>query len=284
MPAMSRSKWTVQEEELPEHVRGKSCTDPGVEGFEQDIGIFREWILSSSVVGLLRHSGELAGELGLKLKKSCVHETVRGAVPGLACEISGELREVVESLGYTSLLSDRGKHYLLFGPLALLQSGQMLGMELGMVQGVIDWSKSYGTRLKTEAGITEGVRLTRLKSHRQPKSEQEPGGVHFNAGDELVVAYTPLMMGEYGAAEDAGKAEMAQEERPSDESRRQRRGKKRGHVATDGEGGDADPRFRRRRTSEAEYRIPRKRDEGKPTSAPEVFPVDDSDVESLGSA
>ena len=83
MPAMSRSKWTVQEEELPEHVRGKSCTDPVVEGFEQDIGIFREWILSSSVVGLLRLSGELAGELGLRLKKSCVHETVRVRCPDL---------------------------------------------------------------------------------------------------------------------------------------------------------------------------------------------------------
>jgi hypothetical protein len=148
MPAMSRSKWTVQEEELPEHVRGKSCTDPVVEGFEQDIGIFREWILSSSVVGLLRLSGELAGELGLRLKKSCVHETVRGAVPGLAFEISFELREVIESLGYTSLLADRGKQYLLFGPLALLQSGQMLGMELGMVQGVIDWSQKFWNKVE----------------------------------------------------------------------------------------------------------------------------------------
>ena len=206
-------------------------------------------------------------------------------MPGLAFEISFELREVIESLGYTSLLADRGKQYLLFGPLALLQSGQMLGMELGMVQGVVDWSRSWGTRLKTEAGIAEGVRLTKLKSYRHPKSDQETGGVQLNAGDELVVAYTPLMMGEYGATEDAGKAEIAQEERPSDESRRQRRGKKRGHVATDGEGENADPRFRRKpRTSESEHRIPRKRDEGKPTSAPEVFPVDDSDVESLGSA
>ena len=221
--AMSRSPWTVREEEFPEHVRGRSCTDPVVEDFEHDIEIFREWILSSSVVELLRHSGELAGELGLRLKKSCVHETVRGAVPGLAFEISFELREVIESLGYTSLLADRGKQYLLFGPLALLQSGQMLGMELGMVQGVIDWSKSFGTRLKTEAGIAEGVRLTKLKSYRHPKSDQATGGMHWNAGDELVVAYTPLMMGEYGTTEDAGKAEIAQEERLSDESRRQRK-------------------------------------------------------------
>ena len=89
----------VREEEFPEHVRGKSGTDPVVEEFEQDIGIFREWILSSSVVELLRHSGELAGELELRLKKSCVHETVRGAVPGLAFEISNELRDVCRRYG-----------------------------------------------------------------------------------------------------------------------------------------------------------------------------------------
>jgi hypothetical protein len=93
-----------------------------------------------------------------------------------------------------------------------------------MVQGVVDWSKSWGTKLRTEAGIAEGVRLTRLKSYRQTKGDQEGGGVHWNAGDELVVAYTHLMMGKYGTAEDAGRAEMAQEDRPSDELRRHRGG------------------------------------------------------------
>ena len=118
---------------------------------------------------LHRHSGESEGELGLKVKKSCVHETIRGVVTRVAFEISNELRDVAEGMGYTSLLADRGKQFLLFGPLALLPSGQMPGMELGMVQGVIDWSKSWGTRLKTAAGVTDGVRLTRLKSHRQTK-------------------------------------------------------------------------------------------------------------------
>ena len=70
--------------------------------------------------------------------------------------------------------------------------------------------------------------------------------MHWNAGDELVVAYTPLMMGEYGTTEDAGKTEMAQDDRASDEPRRHRRGKKRGHVAADGEDENVDRRFPRR--------------------------------------
>jgi hypothetical protein len=55
--AMLRSQWTVREEDFPEHVRGKSGTDTVVEEFEQDAELFRGWVLSSSVVELLRHLG-----------------------------------------------------------------------------------------------------------------------------------------------------------------------------------------------------------------------------------
>ena len=89
-------------------------------------------------------------------------------------------------------------------------------MEFGTVQGVIDWKTSVGAKLKAGPGMTGGVRLTRLKSHGQTKEVQDGAGVHrvWNVGDELVVAYTPLMVGEYETAEDTGKAEVSQEDGP----------------------------------------------------------------------
>ena len=72
------------------------------------------------------------------MKKNVAHEAIRTAVPGLAYEISVKLRDAIVELGYTSVLTDRGKHFLLFGPLALVQSGTVPGVELGAVQGTID--------------------------------------------------------------------------------------------------------------------------------------------------
>ncbi len=128
------------------------------------------------------------------MKKNVAHEAVRTAVPGFAYEISVGLRDAIVELGYTSVLADRGKHFLLFGPLALVQSGNVPGMELGAVQGTIDWVSSAGTKFHVEGGASGGggIRVTKLKTLRS-KSKLDAAGLKrvWKAGEELVVSYAP---------------------------------------------------------------------------------------------
>ena len=138
----------IREEEFPEHVRGKPHDDLVVEEFEQDIDLFRGWVLNSSLVELHRHLGELEGELGLKVKKSCVHETIRGAVPVLAFEISNELRDVVEGTGVYIVVSRPWENIFAVWLPGAVTIWSRAGD--GMVQGVIDWKNSVGARLKAE--------------------------------------------------------------------------------------------------------------------------------------
>ena len=89
----------MKEEEFPEHLQGQTYESALVEEFEKDIDLFREWILESPVVTLIRHTEDARGELGVGVKKNVAHEAIRTAVPGLAYEISVELCDAIVELG-----------------------------------------------------------------------------------------------------------------------------------------------------------------------------------------
>ena len=137
------------------HLRGQTHKSTAVQEFEHDIEQFRRWILESPVVTLIHHTGDLEGELGVGVRKSCGQEAIQNVLPGLAYEISVELRNEIVALGYTLVLVDRGKHFVLFGPLALVRSGNAPGMELGAVQGSVNWEPSVGAKLLVESGEPE---------------------------------------------------------------------------------------------------------------------------------
>ena len=63
------------------------------------------------MVTLIRHTGDLEGELGVGVRKSCGHKAIRNALAGLACEIGVEN---LVALGYTSVLVDRGKFFVIW--------------------------------------------------------------------------------------------------------------------------------------------------------------------------
>jgi hypothetical protein len=275
----------VKEEEFPEHLQGQTFESALVEEFEQDIDQFRGWILESPVVTVIRHTGDSRGELGVGVKKNVGHEAIRTAIPGLAYEIGVELRDAIVKLGYTSVLSDRGKHFLLFGPLALVQSGIVPGVELGAVQGTIDWTSSAGTKFVVGgASGGDGIRLTKLKTIR--KVEPDVPGLKrtWTAGEEVVVNYGPTPefseMGDrehtpQNNDEDAG-AETGVEataKASTPELARPKRGAKRPSSLSD----FAEPvKRRKRRTAQADAGIP---SVSVPPDSHEVFNVESSDEE-----
>jgi len=169
---MSVSECAVSEEEFPSHVRGQPANSSVVSEFREDIDLFRRWVLDSEVLTLRRHDGYLNGELGLMLLKPALHDALRQAIPGFVVEIWAYLRTELEHLGYASLLNDRGKNYILFGPLALLQSGTTMGIEKGAVQGCVDWHSSRGTNIVVNLAPAGDIRLIRMKAKRA-KDEDE---------------------------------------------------------------------------------------------------------------
>jgi hypothetical protein len=253
--------------------------------FEQNIDQFRVWVLESSVVTVIRHTGDSRGELGVGVKKSVGHEAIRTAIPGLAYEIGMELRDAIVKLGYTSVLSDRGKHFLLFGPLALVQSGIVPGVELGAVQGTIDWTSSSGTKFVVGgASGGDGIRLTKLKTIR--KVEPDVTGLKrtWTAGEEVVVNYgPPPQVSEEGSGErspqanDEGAGGEAGIEATAGASTpkvaRPKRGTKRPSSLSD----FAEPvKRRKRRTANANVGVP---SVSVPPDSHEVFNVESSDDE-----
>jgi hypothetical protein len=275
----------VREEEFPEHLQGQTFESALVQEFEADIDQFRDWVLESPVVAVIRHTGDSRGELGIVVRKNVGHEAIRTAVPGLAYEISVELRNAIVELGYTSVLTDRGKHFLLFGPLALVQSGIVPGLELGAVQGTIDWTSSAGTKFVVGgASGGEGIRLTKLKTIR--KGDPDVTGLKraWTAGEELVVNYGPTpQVSEVGGGEhnpqnsdedagaEAGIETTAKASTP--ELARPKRGAKRPSSLSD----FAEPvKRRKRRTADANAGIP---SVSVPPDSHEVFNVESSDEE-----
>ncbi len=73
------SRWAVKKEEFPEHLQGQTYESALVEEFEKDIDQFREWILESPVVTVIRHTGDSRGELGVGVKKNVAHEADCGS-------------------------------------------------------------------------------------------------------------------------------------------------------------------------------------------------------------
>jgi len=248
--------------------------------FSEDIDLFRRWVLDSDVVALRRHDGQLTGELGLMLLKPAAHEALRQAIPGLVVEIWAYMRTELERLGYTSLLNDRGKSYILFGPLALLQSGAAMGIEIGAVQGHVDWLSSRGTNLVVTSVPTGDVRLIRMKAKRGKDEEETRRKIRkfWVAGDEVLLSYQPHVS-EADSSGTSPVGSVAKEKIPR-ESNRSRKKKKRSRAVEEPVT-ERDP-FGRMFTTDPGYRIPKRK---KTTSGDEeIAEPDVHDVDSSSSS
>jgi len=191
----SNSPCAVDVSRYPLHVLNLGREDPAMAEFDRDIALFRSWVLDNESVDIARLEGGNWGELGLKTRKPCGLEALRHAIPGLAYEISRTLYRELEGTGYTSLLEDAGRRFILFGPLALLNRGDVRGVNFGAVQGKIDWGRSSGVALRDTGGRDpDGVRLVRLKAHRDAnKDVQLALGFkrEWRRGEEIIVSYIP---------------------------------------------------------------------------------------------
>ena len=113
----------------------------------------------------------------------------------MAYAISRTLSRELEGTGYTSLLQNVGRRFILFGPLGLLNRGDVRGVHFGAVQGKIDWARSSGVVLRDTGGRDpDGVRLIRLKANRDMnKDAQLALGFkrEWGRGEEIIVSYIP---------------------------------------------------------------------------------------------
>ena len=176
-----------------------------------------------------------------------------------------------------------------------MQSGNVPGMELGAVQGGIDWEKSSGLKLQVGSGLVKGIRLTKLKSQRQSKEDLDAAGCRriWAAGEELVVSYDPHVgvdldfSGDGVGASPAAEAPPPETARPGRERKRSRSdsdpydetepdrfGRRRTFDEDERAEEPERDRFGRRRTTDADYRIPRM---NVPRDSHEAFHVGDSD-------
>ena len=80
-------------------------------------------------VRLVRH-GYLAG-LGLECTRAASYDLMRERLPGLMYGVSDCFWTTLQRMGYTSLLTDAGCRYVVFGPLAMVQSNDDAGVFFG---------------------------------------------------------------------------------------------------------------------------------------------------------
>ena len=126
-------------------------------------------------------------------------------------------------------------------------------MELGAVQGGIDWEKSSGIKLQVGSGLGKVIRLTKLKSQRQSKEDLDAAGCRriWEAGEELVVSYDPQVGVDLDFSGDGVGASPAAGAPPPETSRPERERKR---SRSDGDPYDeTEPdRFGRRHTFDAD--------------------------------
>jgi hypothetical protein len=126
--------------------------------------------------------------------KSCEIEEVRRALVGFAFPVMDSVFEALSKVGYTSLLRDGRWGYVVFGPLALCQSGGVLRFGPVFKTG-FDWKRSAEKTeltvlgdLVQERGMAE-VFPIRVKNERTV-AERAKARSGLTKGSELMVRYT----------------------------------------------------------------------------------------------
>jgi len=183
----------LADDEYPVLLRGLDPLDPFVTEFEEQITLFRDLVLNSKDVQLSRYSGDLEGELGLKTRRACSYSHIRAAIPGFVTEIldEGVWRRLTAS-GYSSLLADGRRHFILFGPLALVMDGKD-DLWFGPVQGWMRWS-SYDpfARVFRRGSEDDDVKLILLGGIPKKGEVRKRPRSAFAANDEIVVPYSGM--------------------------------------------------------------------------------------------
>ena len=78
---------------------------------------------------------------------------VRKALPGFLSPISEEIASRLRDSGYTSLYRDGNRHYVLYGPLCLVQHADVQDVILGRPMLGFDWVMSVGSKLVPAPGL-----------------------------------------------------------------------------------------------------------------------------------
>jgi hypothetical protein len=195
--------WAVDESEYPEALRGEvtSALDESVEEehdllvlrreFDQHVRWFRRLVLGSDVFEVVRHGGR-AG-IGLQLKRAVGLGDLRRSLVGFAFPVHQTYFQALRELGYTSLLQDQGKGYVVFGPVALCQDGGVLRFGSVYKHG-FSWRRSAEIHEVSRLGETVRdvrelevfvIRVKDLRTAAQAASVQATLGV----GKEVLVRY-----------------------------------------------------------------------------------------------
>ena len=183
-----KSAWTVTEKEYPLLLRELPPTHALIKEFEDQIDWFRDLVLNSPDLELKRWDGPLRGELGLKTRTSCDYARLRITLPCFVVEVPETTWDLLETQGYTSLLEDRGHHFILFGPLSLVMDGKD-DVWFGAVQGRFDWGSCVGSTIVGTTEPSEMVRLVRLGTLPRVGETGRKPRMSYKAGDEIVVRY-----------------------------------------------------------------------------------------------
>jgi len=180
-------------DEYPVLLRDLWSNDPLVVEFERQISLFRQLVLESEDVELSRYSGDLAGELGLKTRRQLAYARVRAAVPGFVTEIlDADVWGRLEASGYSSLLVDGKRRFILFGPLSLVMDGRD-DVWFGPVLNYIQWEDyDPATRAFGRGERGEGVRQILLGGIPKSGEVRKKPRSAFGAGEEIVVPYSGM--------------------------------------------------------------------------------------------
>ena len=182
----------VEPRELLHHIR-----DVGIDGeerveFVEQLDWFRQLVFDNGVVTLVRHQG---GELGMRVVGTQKYADVRKALPGFLSPISEEIASRLRDSGYTSLYRDGNRHYVLYGPLCLVQHADVQDVVLGRPMLGFDWVMSVGSKLFPAPGL-KTIREIRLRGEgRGAEARLRAVRPMFRNDEEIKVNYEGNVVG-----------------------------------------------------------------------------------------
>jgi len=126
---------------------------------------------------------------------------MRERLPGFAYGVSDGFWGTLQCLGYTSLLTDAGSRYVVFGPLALVQSSDDAGVFFGRPGKGVSVSRmryggdSFGEQGKVHGDVDSPVLLLLLHGALRTAEERAnaaPGKLRdgYKVSDAVEVCYT----------------------------------------------------------------------------------------------
>ena len=177
--------------EYPQELLELGPLDEGRLRFEEQVDWFRELVLGSAVIALRRHAG---GELGIESRGRRKFADVRDALVGFVTPVTDEMADQLGRSGYTSILLDGKRSYVLYGPLALVQHGDS-GAGLGPVQRGFDWVYSVGPQVLESTAIVN-VKWVKLKAEKARPGERKVFANH----EEVLVDYSASLTSRAGSA------------------------------------------------------------------------------------